>query len=292
MVKSYLNLVFFIIIVTIFLFFLCSPNIHGFRTPMPNQPNRNNRVFSVPGQPVYVTPSNVRIIRSDSTPPRFNNIEEPSKSGFFVGRDSPTDSVAASTVFGVPTEFPVTRIPTTSRFSEEIKVVSKKKESVGERICHRIFHKFVASKLGYEKDLMRNIRPNFLKNPKTGHNLELDIFEPFDNKITDKNQIIDGIAVEYNGQQHDQYIPGMHEDLEAFDEQKFRDGHKAKVCKNKGIILIIIDTKIDVSRIRNTNGGRKKFINFTESERESTIEAVLWPQLEDAYRQLMLNRCR
>lgn len=315
MVKNYFNMIFLIIIVTIFLFFLCSPNIHGFRTPMPTNPSRQNRVFVTPGQPYYITPSNVRVVPSDPTPsPR----EESFKNGFFVGRESPTGSITASTVFGVPTEFPREQIfnedpnsyfkhltsdvnqINTAQSSNKNKVendnsvkdkVSKRKESVGERICRRIFNRFVSSKMGKTKEVMGPIRPNFLKNPKTGCNLELDMFEAFDDNLTNKNDITDGIAIEYNGLQHDQFVPGMHVDNDAFLQQQYRDQHKASICKQKGIILIIVDTKTDVSRILNPNvNSKKKYINLTEDEREKTIESYLLPQLETAYKQLMYNR--
>ena len=46
------------------------------------------------------------------------------------------------------------------------------------------------------------IRPNFLKNEKTGSNLELDCF----NKELK-------IAVEYNGKQHYKFIPFFHKSM-------------------------------------------------------------------------------
>lgn len=319
--KSVFNLVFFIVIITIFLFFLCSPSIHGFRTPVPTPQNSQNRTFVTPSNPIYITPSNVRIVQPDITP---SLVEHPVKNGFFVGRGSPTGSTSASTIHGIPTEFQhksnsPNNYHNDNTFSNQNKQqtkgvyhskyepmigeqkedkslisqinVSKRKESVGERLCHKIFHEFVSSKLGKNKDIMRNIRPNFLKNPKTGCNLELDMFESFDDKITDKNSIIDGIAIEYNGLQHDQFVPGMHENEEAYKEQQFRDSHKTKICKQKGIILITIDTKIDIARIPNNTGkGRKKFINYTEEQRENNIRKVLLPKLEEAYNQLILNR--
>lgn len=314
MMKSTVNFVFFVIIITIFLFFLCSPDVHGFRTPMPISPLREDRNFNTVSRPVYITPSNVRVIQSDSTPP----VDPKNKNGFFADRGSPTDSIAASTIFGVPTEFPhisdhqsleykdnnplmnninlynkqLINNPVDPKINEQFnKNINKRKESVGERICHKIFYEFVVSKIGKNKDIMRNIRPNFLKNPKTGHNLELDMFEAFDDRIVDKNSIIDGIAIEYNGLQHDQYVPGMHNNIEAYNEQQFRDEYKTKVCKEKGIILIVIDTKLDISRIPIKDAkGRRKFITFTENQRESTIREVLIPQLEEAYKELMLKR--
>lgn len=240
---------------------------------MPNNISRQQNF----DRPIYLTPSNVRVIEAEP-------IEIPTKNGFFVGKISPTDSVTASTTIGVPTEFPSTK-------SKEDNILngSKKKQSVGERICYKIFSEFVASKMG-KKNVMQNIRPNFLKNPKTNYNLELDMFEAFDLNVTNMNDIKDGIAIEYNGIQHDKFTPAMHKDYDAFLYQKWRDNYKASVCKEKGIILIIVDTSIDLSRIQVRNSGKKKFINFTEDEREHNIREYLIPKLEEAYNQLMSNR--
>lgn len=340
MVKNYFNLVFFIIIVTIFLFFLCSPDIHGFRTPLPTPPNRQNRLFVTSEQPYYITPSNIRIVQPELTP---SIKEDPTKNGFFVGRGSPTGSISASTILGIPTEFPhqpvyhqedsfnlldnqvknnivsVDILPKNQPFEKEKVPLSipqyfsfstkslkkkkeefynfvnsnetKKRESVGERICRRIFNRFISMKLGRNKEAMGPIRPRFLKNPKTGYNLEIDIFEPFDDKVIDKNDIQDGIGIEYNGLQHDQFVPWMHEDNDAFLDQQYRDKYKAKICKERGIILIVIDTKIDISRIQSTTKkGKRKYINFSEEQREANLEPILIPLLEDAYNQLMKNR--
>ena len=72
-------------------------------------------------------------------------------------------------------------------------------------------------------------RPNFLRNPVTGgdFNLELDCFDP-ELKI----------AVEYNGIQHYEYIPFFHKNKEAFLNQKYRDDMKRRICRENGIVLI------------------------------------------------------
>lgn len=56
-------------------------------------------------------------------------------------------------------------------------------------------------------------RPDWLKNPHTGRNMELDCY----------NEKL-GIAVEYNGRQHYEYSPHFHHnDPMEFQEQRQRD---------------------------------------------------------------------
>lgn len=77
-----------------------------------------------------------------------------------------------------------------------------------------------------------SIRPNFLKNPETNRNLELDMYCE-DMKV----------AFEYNGVQHYHFIPGgfFHPNGEAdFIKQQKRDRFKAKRCKEHGITLFVI----------------------------------------------------
>lgn len=85
-----------------------------------------------------------------------------------------------------------------------------------------------------------NVRPPFLKNSVTGQNLELDCCN-LDLRL----------AVEYNGRQHYQYVPGMHKNHDAFRTQQYRDEMKARLCKENGFNLIIVPYTITVSNIDN-----------------------------------------
>jgi len=76
-------------------------------------------------------------------------------------------------------------------------------------------------------------RPDFLRNPKTNRNLELDVFNE-DLKI----------AVEYNGIQHRTYAPYFHKSPKDFEEQLQRDDFKKKRCKETGICLIVVPDTI------------------------------------------------
>jgi hypothetical protein len=95
-------------------------------------------------------------------------------------------------------------------------------ESKGELIC-----KDVATKM-FNKSF-KKIRPDFLKNEKTGSNLEIDIYND-DLKL----------GIEYSGRQHYEYVPHFHKDHNAFLEQKYRDELKERKCKEHGIKLIIV----------------------------------------------------
>jgi len=73
------------------------------------------------------------------------------------------------------------------------------------------------------------VRPNFLKNPKTGRNLELDLYSPELN-----------ISVEVQGAQHMEFLPHFHKSYSDFENQKYRDHLKYIKCKEHNIRLIIV----------------------------------------------------
>ncbi len=70
------------------------------------------------------------------------------------------------------------------------------------------------------------IRPDWLKWPVTGNNLELDIYFPDIN-----------VAVEIDGIQHGRSIEGMQKDFAAFEKQQARDLWKLEKCRSLGITL-------------------------------------------------------
>lgn len=108
------------------------------------------------------------------------------------------------------------------------------KESKGEAECRRVLMEV------FRKPFPK-ARPNFLNNPVTGgnYNLELDCY----------NQEL-RLAVEYNGAQHYKYIPYFHKNKEAFINQKYRDELKRRMCQDNGITLIEVPHTIPVSDIR------------------------------------------
>lgn len=82
---------------------------------------------------------------------------------------------------------------------------------------------------GYFNKPFDKARPDFLRNPVTGNNfnLELDCYNP---ELR--------LAVEYNGIQHYKYTPFFHRNKEAFLNQKYRDDMKRRICRDQGVTLI------------------------------------------------------
>jgi hypothetical protein len=82
-------------------------------------------------------------------------------------------------------------------------------------------------------------RPNFLQNPVTNENLELDMFN------------LDlGLAIEYNGAQHYHYNSFMHgNSKDKFYNQKYRDLIKEDLCKKNNIKLIIVPYTVPENQI-------------------------------------------
>lgn len=87
-------------------------------------------------------------------------------------------------------------------------------------------------------------RPDFLRNPITGNNLEIDCFNPSLK-----------LGVEYNGQQHYSYTSFFHQNKEASFNQKYRDELKRRMCEENGINLIEVPYTVKLNDI-----GR--FLNF------------------------------
>ena len=107
-----------------------------------------------------------------------------------------------------------------------------KDESTGETICRRVLEDL------YQRPFP-SIRPNFLKNPETGRNLELDGYcEEL------------GIAFEYQGKQHYNFPNDFHRTEAEFMSQKRRDIYKAKACELAGIYLIPVPYHIPDQDIR------------------------------------------
>lgn len=82
-----------------------------------------------------------------------------------------------------------------------------------------------------------SVRPDWLKNPETGRNLELDCY----------NEELK-LALEYNGYQHYVFPSKWCKTKYKFDKLQERDAYKKKRCQEMGIRLIII--KYDVINLQ------------------------------------------
>ena len=105
------------------------------------------------------------------------------------------------------------------RIFKKKKRIAKKHETE----CRRIFEKIYQVRFP-------SIRPDFLKYPKTGRNLELDGYNPTLR-----------LAFEYNGQQHAKYVKHFHRrGVKDFDDQQDRDRYKMNICEQLGVKVIVI----------------------------------------------------
>lgn len=112
----------------------------------------------------------------------------------------------------------------TDEFYKNMMKPPKKKREYGksENTCRKIFEAI------FDKEFP-SIRPDFLKNPVSGQNLELD---GYCEELK--------LAFEYDGAQHNKYTPHFHKDRHDFDYQVSKDKYKSQKCKEFGIDLIRI----------------------------------------------------
>jgi hypothetical protein len=104
------------------------------------------------------------------------------------------------------------------------------------------------------------VRPNWLKNPKTNRNLELDGF------CADLRS-----AFEYNGKQHYEYPNAFHKTREDFDKLVQRDRIKVQTCRDYGVDLLLIPYYLETSDL-------ESFI-----EQHLTSEGIIISQSDDTF---------
>ena len=83
-----------------------------------------------------------------------------------------------------------------------------------------------------------NSRPDWLKYPPTGRNLELDIFLP-----------ARSVAIEVDGAQHGRHIPGLQSTFSDFVTQQSRDMYKLEACAHRHVALYKL-TSFDLTQRR------------------------------------------
>lgn len=130
--------------------------------------------------------------------------------------------------------------------------------SIGEELTCTALEQLLGRKVEY------NLRPHYLKNPRTGRNMEYDCFDP-----------VAGIAVEYNGRQHSEFVPRYHRSVIDFEEQQYRDTEKARLSAEAGIHLIVISHVVDTCDAHGRYNSR-----ISREERYNRIHAYLATQLQ------------
>lgn len=102
--------------------------------------------------------------------------------------------------------------------SNKVITTSRRRED----ICREIFEELL-------NEEFPSCRPDWLKNPNTNRNLELD---GYCEKLK--------LAFEYDGEQHFVYPNSFHKSKKEFVDQRKRDDLKERICKIKRIYLIRI----------------------------------------------------
>jgi hypothetical protein len=109
----------------------------------------------------------------------------------------------------------------------------------------------------------KKIRPDWLKNPETNKNLELDLFS--DNVIVNGSKY--SIAVEYSGMQHYVYPNKFFKNTTDFKNQLRRDIYKREMCDLNDVFLITIPYYIT-----------------PENMKQYVIDAIPEPMLPERYK--------
>jgi len=110
---------------------------------------------------------------------------------------------------------------------------NSRRYSKGETECRRILEKL------FNKPFLSQ-RPDFLRNPVTGGNFNLEL-DCYNDSLR--------LAVEYNGKQHYNYIPFFHRNRDHFMTQKYRDDMKRRICKENKVNLIEVPYTVKLEDI-------------------------------------------
>ena len=124
-------------------------------------------------------------------------------------------------------------LPERDKKMEEFKKAPKD-DSLGESKCRQVIERI------FNQDF-KKARPDFLKNSVTGSNQNLEL-DCYNEKLK--------IAIEYQGRQHYEYVPFFHNNSKAvFENGKYRDEFKRRMCKEKDILLIEVPYTVEIDDI-------------------------------------------
>lgn len=273
--KNIINIIFFVFAILIVFFILSNGNIENVLSP--GQQLSNRTVFISPRNVRYVSPRIPVIPATVYERSNLSSTNSESKHHSLNARFSPTNSISSVSTFDVDVEYKnnlnkMGKIDIGYNFS----TVGRKFRSLGEQLCCKTFEEFLGRKV------LTNTRPDFMKNPKTKRNLELDVYDP-----------VSKIAIEYNGIQHgdsedseegfEEAQMGFGMTREKFEDQKYRDKLKEILCKNEGIHLIVVPYKVDsnVKNYTDKSGKSKKRYSYPPpEEREKRIYNYIIPRIQ------------
>ena len=120
------------------------------------------------------------------------------------------------------------------QYQKITKQQNRPKESKGEAECRRVLQSI------FRKPFTSQ-RPDFLRNPVTGGNFNLEL-DCFNSELR--------LAVEYNGIQHYKFSNFFHRNKDQFENQKYRDEMKRRICKENGILLITVPYDVKLENIK------------------------------------------
>lgn len=112
--------------------------------------------------------------------------------------------------------------------------VTPQKDSKGEVECRRVLQYLF-------KKRFDKCRPDFLRNPVTGGNFNLEL-DCYDEELK--------LGVEYNGAQHYKYIPYFHRNKDVFTNQKYRDDLKRRLCRDVRVNLVEVPYTVKLGDIK------------------------------------------
>lgn len=131
--------------------------------------------------------------------------------------------IIAFVLYFVVPDQPIGKIDSKQIYVPPIKKEINNNGSIGEKECRKLLEDCFNMPFP-------SIRPNFLRNPETGRNLEIDCFNP-----------VLKLGVEYNGKQHYSYSDHFHRgNSDSFVSQIDRDEFKINKCKQLGIYIISV----------------------------------------------------
>lgn len=122
-------------------------------------------------------------------------------------------------------------IPIFSPKKEPVVTKPRKYGSKGEQICCETMEKIYGVPF-------TSVRPDWLKNPETGANLEIDCYN-------DELKL----GVEYNGIQHYVFPNIYHRNNKDFINQVRRDQYKLEMCDKNGVYLITVPHNVPHNKI-------------------------------------------